>query len=313
MATSPFHRRRTATPRLAGWVAAATVTAAGVIAMGVTPAAATPEPCEPHLVTHSPDGSVGVERAVSITAQSLEQGVEGWGTVAWESAPGSTVTAVTITVRDGTITTITEEPSVGSAFDVLELRFCGTAEGGEVPPDEPDAKYPPKSGQEGADQKPQAEKKPAPTTRSTPSGETRPTSDVTGGASTNSNTSDSVDRRGSSAPMTAGDAIDRAVTDSAAVDGSGANDPADADDGTATGGDEDATGGVAADDASDSTTAPRSSNDEGVAHAGEPEVLGVQLSSDTEGSTGTTIVLGIVLALILAGTGGTMWYRRSLR
>lgn len=313
MATSPFHRRRTTAPMLVGWVVAATVTAAGVIAAGATPASATQEPCEPHLVTHSPDGSVGAERAVSITAQSLEQGVEGWGTVAWESAPGSTVTAVTITMRDGTITTITEEPSVGSAFDVLELRFCGTTEGGEAPPDEPAATYPPKSGQQGADQKPHAEKKPAPTTRSTPSGETRPTSEVRESASTSGNTSESVDGRGSPAPMAAGDAMDRAISDSTPADERDADDLADADDATATGGDEDATEDLAADDTSDRTTAPGSSDDEVVSEAGEPEVLGVQLSSDTEGATGTPLVLGIVLALALAGVGGTLWYRRALR
>jgi hypothetical protein len=87
--------------------------------------------CEP-LVTFTTTGTSGEARAVAITAQALEQGVEGWSMVAWEVAEGTQVSSLTIVTTDGRTETRTHGIERGSADDVLELRFCGRAAGAET-------------------------------------------------------------------------------------------------------------------------------------------------------------------------------------
>lgn len=298
MATSPYERRRGVPTRLAGCAAVAvTLTAVSLVAMEAASAAA-PEACTPHLVTHSPDGSSGDERAVSITAQSLERGVEGWVNVGWEAAPGTLVTAVTITTTDGSTSTLTEEPSVGSASDVLELRFCGTAEGSDAAPEEPGATYPPKGSQEDAAEEPPGAQEPSPPTRATNSGAARSSSQASVGTSASSSTSDSAADTATSAEAEEADDVDE---------------PTDADGMTATEADEDARDAAEAADRSDVASRSGSSTEEDAPEAAEADVLGVQLSSDAEGSGRAPLLIGLLLALILAGAGGTMWYRRALR
>lgn len=95
--------------------------------------------CTPVLVTHSPQGSTGEERAVAITAQAidLEEGT-GWVNVAWEAAAGVDLTAVSIFGTDGDVRTLTEPGPSGSAVDVDTLVFCGTVDPAVFPPSEPD-------------------------------------------------------------------------------------------------------------------------------------------------------------------------------
>jgi hypothetical protein len=87
--------------------------------------------CEP-LVTFTATRTTGDARAVAITAQAIEQGVEGWSMVAWEVADGTQVTSLTIVDADGRTETRIEGIERGHAEDVLELRFCGSASPGET-------------------------------------------------------------------------------------------------------------------------------------------------------------------------------------
>jgi hypothetical protein len=128
--------RTTLTPRPAVAAAAAVMALTGLLLLPAAGLAleaddaarasqATPD-CEP-LVTFTTAGTSGDARAVAITAQALERGVEGWSMVAWEVAEGTGVSSLTIVTTDGRSETRTEGIERGSADDVRELRFCGPA------------------------------------------------------------------------------------------------------------------------------------------------------------------------------------------
>ncbi len=85
--------------------------------------------CAPELVTHTPDGSSGVEVAVAITSQAIDKGVAGWISVSWQVADGAELTGLTVTEIDGSVSTLTDDIDSGSLFDVAELRFCGSYDG----------------------------------------------------------------------------------------------------------------------------------------------------------------------------------------
>jgi hypothetical protein len=105
-------------------------------------AAASADDCEP-LVSFTVEGTTGDARAVALTAQALERGVEGWAMVAWEAAEGVEISSLTIVATDGGVETRTEGVERGSAENVRELRFCGAGsppaehqapDDGEAPP-----------------------------------------------------------------------------------------------------------------------------------------------------------------------------------
>ncbi len=96
---------------------------------GDDPDADTDGVCTPELVTHSPDGSTGVEVAVAITSQAIDKGVDGWISVSWQVADGAQLTGLTVTEIDGSVSTLTADIDSGSLFDVDELRFCGSYDG----------------------------------------------------------------------------------------------------------------------------------------------------------------------------------------
>ncbi len=85
--------------------------------------------CTPELVTHTPDGSTGVEVAVAITSQAIDQDVDGWISVSWQVSEGAQLTGLTVTEIDGSTSTLTDDIDSGSFFDVAELRFCGSYDG----------------------------------------------------------------------------------------------------------------------------------------------------------------------------------------
>lgn len=110
------------------------VVAPALAAVTDTPAADTPEAdapatCEPPLAVLAPSGSTGDLTAVAVTAQVLEQGVDGWAEVTWEAFPGTELTSLTIVRSDGA-EVLTDPPAAGSASEVLELIACGTTGSG---------------------------------------------------------------------------------------------------------------------------------------------------------------------------------------
>ncbi len=209
-------RTLSTTPRRTGrsWFAVS-VGLAVIVVLGAGPlsagsALASGNGCEPHLVTHTP-GSRGAQAPVSITSQHLEQGVEGWRTVSWAAAPGTTITAVTAVKTDGTTTSISAGQT-GSAVDVLSLRFCGTAEvdRGEPDPDPTDQAPTDGGGEAPADDAPADD---APATggddgqeQSAGSSNDQPSNSGSRDTSTNDqpSTSGSSDRSTSSQPSTSG-------------------------------------------------------------------------------------------------------------
>ena len=81
--------------------------------------------CTDVLVRISPDRVQGDQRAVAITSQMIELGVERWAVVAWQTSPGTELTAVSIITSTG-VETRTGNLTTGSADNVVELVFCGT-------------------------------------------------------------------------------------------------------------------------------------------------------------------------------------------
>ena len=101
-----------------------------VLTLGALPAWATSNAvgCDEPLAVLTPTGSNGQLDAVAVTAQSLEHGVDGWATVGWQTFGATTLTSVTI-VHEDRVETRTDDLATGAATEVLELRFCGDAEG----------------------------------------------------------------------------------------------------------------------------------------------------------------------------------------
>ncbi len=103
--------------------------ALAAFALGALPAlAASDAACDEPLAVLSPSGSTGDLSAVAVTAQTLEQGVEGWATVAWETFGDTELTSVTIVGPDDQEVR-TDDLASGTAAEVRELRFCGSTEG----------------------------------------------------------------------------------------------------------------------------------------------------------------------------------------
>jgi hypothetical protein len=97
-----------------------------------------PEVCAGPLVSFTPAGTVGNDRAVMLTSQAFEQGDRGWGHVSWEAAAGTTVHAVSIT-REGDVTTLDNgDLSKGTALDVDAIAFCGESRQERDLPDAPE-------------------------------------------------------------------------------------------------------------------------------------------------------------------------------
>ena len=82
--------------------------------------------CDEPLITFTRDATTGDDRAVAITAQSIEQGAPGWEMVGWQSAAGTQLTAVLATDRAGGILHL-GTAATGIAEQVTSLTFCGTA------------------------------------------------------------------------------------------------------------------------------------------------------------------------------------------
>jgi hypothetical protein len=217
--------------------------------------------CDP-LVSFTVEGTTGDGRAVAITAQALEQGVEGWAMVAWEAAEGTELASLTIVSIDGSVETRTEDVHRGSAEDVRELRFCGAGsrtadhegpadhDGGPVDADAPDDGHDP----------------------TTDDGDGRPADDG-GGAQRPDDGDASTTDESDGGPAPTGD--DEATTDEATADEATADeattDEATADEATT---DEATTGADA-----EGTPEDRDRGDPLTASAaGDTEVMGVQLA-----------------------------------
>ena len=85
---------------------------------------ATPPRCEDHLVTFTRERTDGDDRAVAITAQALERGVDGWQLLTWEADPTTTLTLVLATAADGNFRTLLPT-ATGTIEHVQALTFCG--------------------------------------------------------------------------------------------------------------------------------------------------------------------------------------------
>ncbi len=92
------------------------------MATAITP----PATCDEPLAVLSPTGSSGDLGAVAVTAQVLEQGVEGWAEVTWETFGEPHLDSITIVRTDGEEIR-TDDLSTGSASEVLELIVCASA------------------------------------------------------------------------------------------------------------------------------------------------------------------------------------------
>lgn len=88
--------------------------------------------CSDVLVRISPDRVQGDQRAVSITSQMIELGVEHWVAVAWQAAADTELTAVSIVSPTG-VRTRTGNVTTGTAENVIELVFCGGRSSGADP------------------------------------------------------------------------------------------------------------------------------------------------------------------------------------
>jgi hypothetical protein len=88
--------------------------------------------CADHLVTLRPDGVEGHDRAVGITAQTLDAGLPGWAYATWQTAPGTTLTAIITSSADGSTSRLPVSDS-GEAVDVVALTFCGSAVSADGP------------------------------------------------------------------------------------------------------------------------------------------------------------------------------------
>lgn len=88
--------------------------------------------CSEVLVRIAPDHVQGDHRAVAITSQMIELGVEHWVVVAWQAAAGTELTAVSIVGPTG-VRTRTADLETGTAHNVVELVFCGIRSGSTVP------------------------------------------------------------------------------------------------------------------------------------------------------------------------------------
>lgn len=111
--------------RMLGSFAAVALALTAVPALASGDAAAT---CDEPLAVLSPTGSTGDLAAVAVTAQVLEQGVDGWAEASWETFEGTELTSVTIVRAEGQ-EILTEDLATGTANHAQELIFCGTAGG----------------------------------------------------------------------------------------------------------------------------------------------------------------------------------------
>jgi len=84
--------------------------------------------CDQPLAVLSPTGSSGDLGAVAVTSQVLEQGVDGWAEVGWETFGDTELDSVTIVRSDGEEVR-TGDLATGTASDVRELIFCGSTGG----------------------------------------------------------------------------------------------------------------------------------------------------------------------------------------
>lgn len=86
--------------------------------------------CDDALVTFTRDVTTGDDTAVALTAQAVEQGVAGWEMVTWQAAPGTSLRAILVTLRDGQHVDV-PAADTGTVEDVAAITFCGTRSGAE--------------------------------------------------------------------------------------------------------------------------------------------------------------------------------------
>lgn len=274
------------TPRVAGRVALAMTILCAMLWPAVGGARADGAPCEPLLVTLSPEGTTGLATAVAITAQAVDRGTGGWVTVTWQADTATQLTAVTLTDLDGSTSTRTGDLTTGSAFDVVELRFCGTTTPGSEPA-EPEAAPTVET-----DPEPSAtpETAPAPETAPEPSAPPEPETAPAPEAVPEPDPEAVPDHSGNDAPED---------TPSPAPDTDTSAPRSRTDDGTrdAERPDEvqpEAQAGAETDDA-------------------DAEVLGIQLDNDGDAGGGRTVLIGLAIMLGLGAFTATaaLWVRRE--
>ena len=106
--------------------------AAGADAGTSSVTSAPPPGCTDELVTFGRDGTVGDDRAVAITAQALQRGVDGWQRLTWQAGSGTTLTLVVATGEDGEVREL-PPTTTGTVENVRTLTFCGSRDtSGEI-------------------------------------------------------------------------------------------------------------------------------------------------------------------------------------
>ena len=295
----------------------ATVATLALLLAVLAPAAALAQdaPCEPVLVTHTPEASTGNTAAVAITAQAIDREVDGWVNVAWQAAEGTELTAITATDLDGTTRTLAEASAAGSAVDVLALRFCGTTSVEAPADDDADAGDADGDADGDEDAAPDDDTDGDDTTEDDEGGQDADTSqngdaDSSGGSGSTGTTSGGSSSGGSSSSDAASAASDDTDDDATSTqeehdspeeavkeeDAAPADDADDADD------TDDTDTATDRDDGDAATTADTDA---------DAEVLGVQLARDDVGIAGLRTPLLVILgSLILLGTGGAIWWNR---
>ena len=81
--------------------------------------------CDDALVTFTRDGTTGDDTAVALTAQAVEQGVTGWEMITWQAAPGTSIRAILVTLRNGEEVDV-PAADTGTVEDVAAITFCGS-------------------------------------------------------------------------------------------------------------------------------------------------------------------------------------------
>ena len=84
--------------------------------------------CDDALVTFTRDGTTGDDTAVALTSQAVEQGVTGWEMITWQAAPGTSIRAILVTLRNGQLVEV-PATDTGTVEDVAAITFCGTLSG----------------------------------------------------------------------------------------------------------------------------------------------------------------------------------------
>jgi hypothetical protein len=267
----------------------------GALVVGalLAPVAATaddagPLGCKEPLTVVSWDGAsdAGDQRAVAITSQQFDSGVDGWSSVSWEAAEDTTLTAVTALQIDGTASPLEPTPG-GTATGVASLSFCGTRTPPVPAPTEP----------RDTATRDSAPSRPAP--RSSAPGVRRPSGTATS-TSSNATPAPWAQTPGTPGPAVTGPRVPTDPTDELPPEVD--IEPPEAQTDTSTRFNDRSTG------PGDRSTGPDDERDE------EVEVMGIQLVRDAEpAGSGPIGAVGALLAVLglLATVGGLLWSRRS--